>query len=227
MSPQTNDIRIPAQVGGLGKALKELAQRLGIKGTDGPFLVEPVLDLGCAKAHQAQNGAAGKQSLGQRVKADIAEQRLVRHNIQEEELWDRTAGTGIVEGIEGQREADLIEKSGKPVQETPRKWCVDINRLNWRKHEPFELAAEQSQWIRRAALRAVGEGLIDQKDAEAMIGETIGGGLALPALERRAFMKLPLDERRRILADQADKMVAHYEQDSEWRAVEAGDIVDY
>lgn len=107
-----------------------------------------------------------------------------------------------------------------------RKWCVDISRLNWRKHEPFELAAEQSQWIRRAALRALGEGLLGKKDAEAMIGETIAGSLALPALERHAFMKLPLDERRRIMADQADKMVAHYEQDREWRELEAADIVD-
>jgi hypothetical protein len=35
--------------------------------------------------------------------------------------------------------------------------------------------------------------------------------------DRRAFMKLPLEERRQILQAQAEAMVEHYDQDSEWR----------
>jgi hypothetical protein len=35
------------------------------------------------------------------------------------------------------------------------------------------------------------------------------------ASDRRAFMQLPLEKRRGIL--QAQAMVSHYEQDSEWR----------
>lgn len=34
---------------------------------------------------------------------------------------------------------------------------------------------------------------------------------------RRAFMKLSLEERRRILAKQAEEMLVHYQQDSEWQ----------
>ncbi len=47
--------------------------------------------------------------------------------------------------------------------------------------------------------------------------------------QRRAFMKLPLEERRRQLAEQADRMAEHYESDSErteraqWQC---GDIVE-
>ena len=37
--------------------------------------------------------------------------------------------------------------------------------------------------------------------------------------QRLAFMKLSLEERRRILAEQAKQMVRHYEQDSDWREV--------
>ena len=44
--------------------------------------------------------------------------------------------------------------------------------------------------------------------------------------ERRAFMKLPLAERRRILARQAKEMAAHYEKDMSWKDLETGDIVD-
>jgi len=46
---------------------------------------------------------------------------------------------------------------------------------------------------------------------------------------RRAFMKLPIEERRRILAEQAEQMAEHYESEAsrkereEWQG---GDIVD-
>jgi hypothetical protein len=36
-------------------------------------------------------------------------------------------------------------------------------------------------------------------------------------VDRRAFMKLPIAERRRILTEQAEAMAEHYEQDPEWR----------
>lgn len=45
--------------------------------------------------------------------------------------------------------------------------------------------------------------------------------------ERRAFMKLPLWERRQILEKQAEEMLEHYENSQEWRELEAGDIIDY
>lgn len=108
-----------------------------------------------------------------------------------------------------------------------RQWCIDINRLQWRKHEPLEMASEQPQWLRRSVLRALAEGLVSQEDAAAMTGETMQGDLALPIIERRSFMKLPLEERRRILAEQAEKLTTHYAQDSEWREMEAGDLVEY
>ena len=52
---------------------------------------------------------------------------------------------------------------------------------------------------------------------------------AISLSQRRAYMKLPLEERRRQLAAQADQMVEHYEQAAE-RAVrevwQGGDIVE-
>ncbi len=45
--------------------------------------------------------------------------------------------------------------------------------------------------------------------------------------DRRAFMQLPLAERRRIFAKQASVMVEHYEQETEWREFQGGDIIDY
>lgn len=39
---------------------------------------------------------------------------------------------------------------------------------------------------------------------------------------RRAFMRLTLEERRRILAQQAEEMLSHYQHDSEWKELETG-----
>lgn len=50
-------------------------------------------------------------------------------------------------------------------------------------------------------------------------------GLSLS--ERRAFMQLPLLERRQILAGQAEEMFKHYQNSQQWRELQAGDIIDY
>ena len=44
--------------------------------------------------------------------------------------------------------------------------------------------------------------------------------------QMRAFMKLPLEERRRLLAEQAEQMIAHYESAPERAAWQRGDIVE-
>lgn len=107
-----------------------------------------------------------------------------------------------------------------------KKWCVDINRLGWRKQEPGEMSPEQPQWLRQHVLRALAEGMMTKEEAERKLGEAVEGSPPLSLVERRAFMKLPLEERRRILADQAEKMAAHYEHDSEWRDFQVGDLVE-
>lgn len=42
-----------------------------------------------------------------------------------------------------------------------------------------------------------------------------------------AFLKKPLAERNRILAEQAEAMRPYYEQNTEWKEWLAGDIVEY
>jgi len=46
-------------------------------------------------------------------------------------------------------------------------------------------------------------------------------------VDRRAFMKLPLEERRRILTTQSEQMIAHYEQNTEWREWTEANIGDF
>ena len=55
--------------------------------------------------------------------------------------------------------------------------------------------------------------------------------LEIPTLadypSRREFMQLPLEERRNILAKQAEVILQHYQEDREWQELEAGDLIDY
>jgi hypothetical protein len=50
---------------------------------------------------------------------------------------------------------------------------------------------------------------------------------ALSLEQRLAFLKLPLIERRRILEGQAESIVNHYQQDSEWQELMSDDIISY
>jgi hypothetical protein len=42
----------------------------------------------------------------------------------------------------------------------------------------------------------------------------------------RAFLKKSLADRQQILAQQAETMIAHYQESNEWRELMAGDIIE-
>ncbi len=44
--------------------------------------------------------------------------------------------------------------------------------------------------------------------------------------DRKALMKLSLEERRRIMAKQAEELAEHYNSDNTWREAEGGDIIE-
>ena len=108
-----------------------------------------------------------------------------------------------------------------------KKWCMDINRLRWRKQEPCELPSERPQWLRRSVLRALGEGFLTREEAEKMLGEQLKAKEPLSLIERRSFMKLPLEERRKLLAEQASNFETYYGQNPETKGIGGGDISDY
>lgn len=108
-----------------------------------------------------------------------------------------------------------------------REWCVDISRLGYRKEEPDRLPPEEPQWLRRTVLRSLAEGQVGRDEAERLLGGAIEQDLPLALIERRALMRLPIGERRRVLAEQASRAAGHYESDAAWQATQGGDIVEY
>jgi transcriptional regulator with XRE-family HTH domain len=156
--------------------------------------------------------------------ADSLRREVGRHRtgIQAEELLllKRRYGLSIQALLYRLRDLGIITESHY------KQWCMNINRLKWRRNEPQPLPPEQPQWLRQQVLRLLTEGVITQEDAEAALGEKIAAEPALALVERRAFMKLPLSERRRIMQAQAEKLLSSYEDATERQEWQGGDIVE-
>ena len=66
----------------------------------------------------------------------------------------------------------------------------------------------------------------EEENAELTFSENIDE-LKQKFLSRREFIKLPIEERKKILASQSDLMLEHYQQDKEWQELQTGDLIDY
>jgi len=108
-----------------------------------------------------------------------------------------------------------------------KQWCININKLGWRKQEPMDLQPERSSWLDKSVMRALSEELISKNLAEQFMGHSLENIEPLSLVERRAFMKLPLEEQRRIMAKQAERVATYYESDPEWRQFQGGDFIEY
>lgn len=109
-----------------------------------------------------------------------------------------------------------------------QQWCVRVSQQGWRKDEPAPLPPERPQWLERNVRRAVAEGLLTTEDGRRLLGDLLAERPPLSLVERRAFLGLPLEERRRLLAEQAEHYVARG-PDSEgtvWEDLETGDFLD-
>jgi Zn-dependent peptidase ImmA (M78 family)/DNA-binding XRE family transcriptional regulator len=114
------------------------------------------------------------------------------------------------------------------ITATSYKWsCIHLSKLNWRKQEPEPLEPEKPEWLRQAALRCFAEGFLTQEESEKLLGHKLDENQAPATPRRRAFLKLALEERRRILEQQSDQIRKHYEEDESWQSLQGGDVVEY
>ena len=108
-----------------------------------------------------------------------------------------------------------------------KQWCMKINKLGWKKREPIEISPEKPKRFHQQVFRALSEGLIEEREAEQLLNDTLETASAPSLIERRAFFELPTDLRRSLLREQAKRMVEYYQNDPEWRELEGEDLVEY
>lgn len=101
-----------------------------------------------------------------------------------------------------------------------RRWCVYISKQGWKKQEPDELERETPQWLKRNLSRLVGEGAINQEEAERMLGASIDVKQPHVIVQRRAFLELPMEQRRKKLTEQAKLLAGYYEKEAEFLTTE-------
>lgn len=108
-----------------------------------------------------------------------------------------------------------------------RDWCIFINKQGWKKEEPAKLEREEPQWLRRTVFKGYAEGWINQSDAERFLGEQVKPSDNLSLRERRAFMRLSIEQRRKLLEKQAQDLAKHYNETDDWKETDGTDFIDY
>jgi len=108
-----------------------------------------------------------------------------------------------------------------------RWWFMFLGKMKWRRVEPEQIPAEKATWLRQTVHRCIAEGFITAEQGGTLLGEKLSPDAGPGMLRRRAFLKLPIEERRRILEAQADKLQKHYEEEDDgWKAIEGDDLND-
>lgn len=193
-------------------------QRFSLAHELGHIVLHPLKDVDEEKA--AHRFGAALLAPAEAVRREVGSRRTLIH-AEELFLLKERYGMSIQAFIRRLFELGIINDSYY------KRWVMDINRLGWRKEEPGELPPEQPQWFRQQVLRLLTEKVITKEAAETVLGKSIDEEDPLSLIERRAFMKLPLVERRRIMQAQAEKLLSSYENDdAERQEWQGGDIIE-
>ena len=155
----------------------------------------------------------------EQLRRDVGEKR--RHIPLEELVYlKRRYGMSMQALLFRMRNLDVITTSFY------RRWCMDINKLGWKKREPIEIPTEKPERFHQQVFRALSERLIDVREAEQLLDATVEKSPLKSLTERSVFLELPIDLRRSLLREQAKQMADYYEHDSEWRELEGVDLVE-
>jgi Zn-dependent peptidase ImmA (M78 family) len=109
-----------------------------------------------------------------------------------------------------------------------RDWFIFFNRNGWRNEEPDRIEPEEPQWLRSSVFQGLSEGWLTKRDAQQLLpGEEDQMEESLLLRERRALMKLPLEERRREMAKHSRVLADHYaEEDSSGEELISDDFLE-
>lgn len=93
-------------------------------------------------------------------------------------------------------------------------WMISISTSGWRKQEPQPLPVEKPRYWSQLVQRAVSERAITTETANQYIPGIVPD-TEMKTVDRRSFLRLPPEERRKLLAQQAAEFSALYEAGSE------------
>jgi Zn-dependent peptidase ImmA (M78 family) len=108
-----------------------------------------------------------------------------------------------------------------------KKWCIQVNKIGWKKREPVNMPSEKPERFHQQVLRALSEELITETEARQFLNRPAELSANRSLSKRRQFLKLPKETKDRVLREQAEQMADFYEHDTEWREWEGDPLVEY
>ncbi len=193
-------------------------QRLNIAHELGHLILELCEDVDPEKA--AFRFGAAFLAPGEQLRRDVGEKRS---NIQMMELLylKRRYGVSIQAMLFRLRDLGIITNAYY------KKWCIQVNKIGWKKREPVNMPSEKPERFHQQVLRALSEELITEMEARQFLNRPAELAANQSPNKRRQFLKLPKETRDRILREQAEQMADFYEHDTEWREWEGDPLVEY
>ena len=193
-------------------------QRLNIAHELGHLILKLCEDIDAEKA--AFRFGAAFLAPAEQLRRDVGEKRT---RIQRSELFylKKRYGMSIQAILFRLRDLGIITDAYY------KKWCIQINKFGWKKHEPIEMPPEKPERFHQQVLRALSEEFISETEAEQLLNNAVELSTNPSLSERGQFLALPKRERHRILSEQAKEMADFYEHDTEWQEWEGGPIVEY
>ncbi len=176
-------------------------QRMNLAHELGHLVLKPT--KGCDEEKAAFRFAGAFLLPEESLKREIGERRS---NIQLAELLalKRRFKVSIQAVLYRMLDLDVISES------LYKQWAITISQQRWRKQEPESITPEKSDWLNRMLSRALAEGIITTEEAENMSGSIQLEDLPAPT-KRAEFLRLPLEERRKLLKAQAEHLHKYYE----------------
>ena len=107
---------------------------------------------------------------------------------------------------------------------TYKGWMIEIGKKGWRKQEPEPLPVENSTWLERMLTRALAEGVMTSEEAKNMGGAIACGFADSVTKTRAAFLRLPIEQRRKILETQAEQARKYYMAKGAENDLETGEV---
>lgn len=200
------------------KAISGDRQRMNLAHELGHLVLDP--QSGCDEEDAAFRFAGAFLIPADTLRREIGSSRS---NIQLVELLGlkRRFGISIQALLRRMRDLEIISEP------TYKSWQISISKQGWRKEEPEPIPPEKPNWLDRMLTRGLAEGYVTVAEAENM-------GFPIPAemarsisMSRAAFLRLPIEQRRKILESQAEHMRKHYEDSNNITDLETGEIHEY
>lgn len=148
------------------------------------------------------------QEVGERRKEMAWEELLLLKR-----LW----GVSVQSILHRLRDLDVISESHHDW------WRREIKAMGFQKREPMRLPREASTWEARRVARAEAEGLLSREQASAYVTLAPVPKTSAPdGIDRRALMKLSVEDRRAVLRAHAERLSDYYEEEARGDWVNGG-----